>query len=287
MEGEEILQLFKLNNCNIENIVIEKDLSIAYDQIIKKDFDFVFLALTEDIPIQDLLDMMHIPYNGSSRLATTISMDKVLTKELVQSINVLTPKYFYTRDKFDVKLFMKNIKEMKFPIIIKPGNLGTSIGLSFINSSEQLISGIERCLRYSNYILAEEFIDGVEVTIPMMGDNFFGIVEIHSEKKLYDNESKMGDLREQICPSKLPKKIQDDILEQSKQIYKLLNCDGLVRIDGIVSENKFYFLEINTLPFMVGEDAPVQVAKKLYNMNKLDFLIFIIIHRLNKDESSL
>lgn len=280
MEGEEIYKLFKSNNFDIQHIIIEKDFPNACNQIMNKDFDFVFISLAEDVPVQDVLDMMHIPYNGSSVLATTISMDKVLTKQLVQSIGVLTPKYFYTRNQLGMELFLNNIKKLKFPIVIKPGNIGTSIGISFVNSDKQLMSGVEQCLKYSDYILAEEFIDGIEVTIPMMGDNFIGIVEIHPKKKLYDNESKMDNLREQICPSKLPKKIQDDILKQAKQIYNLLGCESLVRIDGIIFKNEFYFLEINTLPFVVGTDAPVQVATKLYNMDKLKFLISIIENKL-------
>lgn len=234
MEGEEIYQLFKSNNFDIQHIIIDKDLSAACDKIIATKLDFAFLALTEDIPVQDMLDMMHIPYNGSSRMATSISIDKVLTKQLIESIGVLTPQYFYTRDKSGIEVFLNNVKKMKFPIVIKPGNLGTSIGISFVNSKEQLMPAIEQCLQYSNYILAEEFIDGVEVTIPMMGDNFIGIVEIHPEKKLYDNESKMDNLREQVCPSQLPKNVQDDVLKQAKQIYKILGCEGLVRIDGII-----------------------------------------------------
>ena len=282
MEGEEIYKLFKSNDFNIQHIIIDKDLSAAGDKIINAEFDFAFLALTEDVPVQDLLDMMHIPYNGSSRLATTVSMDKVLTKQLVQSIGVLTPKYFHTRNQSGMELFLSEVKKMNFPIVIKPGNLGTSIGISFVNSDEQLMPAIERCLQYSNYILAEEFIDGIEVTIPMMGDNFIGIVEIHPEKKLYDNESKIDNLREQICPSQLPEKIQNDILKQAKQIYKLLGCEGMIRIDGIILRDKFYFLEINTLPYMVGTDAPIQVATKLYNMDKLKFLTSIIENKLSK-----
>ena len=281
IEGEEIYKLFKANSFNIQHIIIEKNLSTALNQIINANLNFAFLALTEDIPIQDVLDMMHVPYNGSSRLATTVSMDKVLTKKLVQSLGISTPPYHYVlNNKLNSKLFARSVRQMKFPLIIKPGNLGTSIGISFVNSVKQLKSSIDKCLKYSNYILAEEFIDGLEITIPMMGDDFFGIVEIHPEKKLYDNESKIDNLREQICPTQLSNEIQKIIFDQANQIYKLLGCEGLIRIDGMIRKNKFYFFELNTLPFMVGTDAPIQVAIKLYNMSKLEFLISIIRNKI-------
>jgi D-alanine-D-alanine ligase len=280
MEGEEIYKLFKSIDLNVKHIIVDNNLDKACEEIINNKFDFAFISLTEDLPIQDLLETLHIPYNGSPRMPTAISIDKILTKIIVKGLDILTPNYCYMKHISDMELFMENASKLRFPVVVKPGNLGTSIGIYFVNSYEQLRSAVEKSLEYSNYIIAEEFIDGTEVTIPIMGDDFVGIVEIHPEKTLYDNDSKMNNLRKQICPSNLPVNLQNDLLEKAKTIYKSMGCKGLARIDGIVVADRFYFLELNTLPFMVGTDAPIQVANKLYNLDKLQFLFSIIRNKL-------
>ena len=115
MEGEEIYQILKINNLNVRRIIVNENLSSACTEILNEKFDFAFLALTEDVPIQDVLDMVHVAYSGSPRLATSISMDKVLTKQLVQSIGVLTSPYLCAREEQGVEHFIKDIlKKLKF-----------------------------------------------------------------------------------------------------------------------------------------------------------------------------
>lgn len=278
IEGEEIYNILYEHDINVVKIILDNELTTCYRSLAKKKLDFAFLALTEDIPIQDVLDMFGIPYSGSDRLTTTLSMDKVLVKQLVQSWGMKTPKCVYLRPDMERDAFVNSItKQLNFPIVLKPADLGTSVGVSFIQKKQRIKQCVDSCLSYSRYLLAEEFIDGTEVTIPMMGDNFWGIVEIHpTQRKTYDYRAKMDNFRKQIYPSTLPQRVQKQIKSQTEKIYELLGCKGLVRIDGIVRNSTLYFLEVNTLPFMVGSCAPAYIAKNRFGMSKFEFLVEIL-----------
>jgi len=288
LEGEEIFQILSKQGISVKKIFIDGDLAQAYKILSSDHIDFAFLSVPEDLPIQDVLEMLHIPYTGSSRLPTALCMDKVLTKRLVESLGIETPsfasqKFFVDKDYSpQIAQFKKEIiSKLHFPCVVKPANLGTSIGIRVVQDEEALGPAIENCLEVSSSILVEEFIEGREITLPMMGNDFFGVVEIQPTKNnFYDNTAKMDNLRTQICPAELESEMYTLIKQKAHTLYTYFNCKGLIRIDAILREGKMYFLEINTLPFMVGECAPVQVATKMYHLSKLDFIFRIIKENL-------
>lgn len=282
LEGQEIYHILQKNGFNVTKIILEDDLKACYREICLAGLDFAFLSVPEDVPVQDVLDMVGVAYNGSARLATALCMDKILTKQLVESYGARTPRYAYYAPGIEVSTFMRATGKLQFPLVLKPANLGTSVGLNFARSIEELEPNLQKTLQYSKQVLAEEFIEGTEITIPMMGEKFFGIVDIHPFGKMYDNRAKMDSLRKQVFPSRLPHGMQENIISQAGTIYEALGCAGLIRIDGIVKEDSFYFLEVNTLPFLVGECAPVQVAQIRYNLSKLQLLEMIILEGMNR-----
>jgi len=288
LEGEEIFQLLTEQGMSVQKIFIESDLFEAYKILASSHIDFAFLSVPEDLPIQDILEMFHIPYTGSRRLPTALCMDKVLTKHLVQSLDIDTPafvskKFFEDRDYApQIAQFISEIlSELSLPCVVKPANLGTSLGIHVAQTKEDLASALEQALEYSSYILVEEFIEEREITIPMMGSDFFGVVEIVPTKSpIYDNTAKMDNLRTQICPAELDEDMYKKIKATATRLYTYFNCKGLIRIDAIVRGGQMYFLEINTLPFLVGQCAPIQVATQIYHISKFDFILRVIKENL-------
>ena len=288
LEGEEIFQILSEQGIEVKKIFIDGDLFEVYKILSSTHIDFAFLSVPEDLPIQDLLEMLHIPYTGSKRLPTALCMDKVLTKRLVQSLGIITPRFvagkFIEDENYSPQIAQfkaEILAGLQFPCVVKPANLGTSIGITIVKSQKELVSAIEMALDYSSSLLVEEFIEGREITIPMMGTDFFGVVEIRPTKSsIYDNTAKMDNLRTQICPADFSDDMYKTIKEQANTLYTYFGCKGLIRIDAILREGMMYFLEINTLPFLVGQCAPVQVARYNYHLSKLDFVLRVIKENL-------
>ena len=214
--------------------------------------DFIFIALHggkgENGVIQGLLDSLNILYNGSGVLASSLGMEKSLTKQLVRSYGIQTP---------DWKVFT-NINESEnyipdeFPIVVKPSADGSTIGLSFVTNQTEITEAVSFANKYNGDVMIENYIDGRELTVSIIGEQIFPIVEILPKHKFYDYECKyQKGMSDYICPAELPIKLTNKIQNIALKVFKILQCSGYARADFILDKNNNpWFLEINTLPGM-------------------------------------
>jgi len=223
------------------------------------DFDVVFLALHggkgENGSIQNLLELARKPYTGSDMKASAIAMDKATSKRLFESEGIATPKW----KSYDIKSGMieeKTIKEIKkhfkFPIIVKPNDGGSTIGLTKVSKPKELMTALEISLKESNCLLVEDYIAGRELTVPVMDGQALPVIEIIPQNGLYDYEAKYTKGKtEYIVPAKIPSKLAKKMQQAAVRVYEIIGASGLARVDFMLNKSgKFYCLEINTLPGM-------------------------------------
>lgn len=238
----------------------------------KKEFDLadlVFLGLHgkwgEDGTVQAILDLKGIKYTGSKTLASAVTMDKILSKILFDEYNIPTPKWFsFRNDEITSEDVIKKIEtEIGYPAIIKPNDQGSTVGLSICRKRDDVKNALLLAKDYSEKILVEEFIPGRELTVGIIGDTALPVLEIKPKHEIYDYECKYtSGMSEYIVPADIPNEISKQLQKISLKAFKVLECEGYARIDFRLSpDNKFYLLEINTLPGMTSLSLVPKMAK--------------------------
>ena len=228
--------------------------------------DIIFNALHgqfgEDGYIQTILETQKIPYTHSGVIASSIAMDKEISKKIFIKNKILTPKYI----KFDYKKNKKNIikiieKKLKFPVVIKPINEGSSVHV-YICNKKNIIKNLKILSMY-NQVLIEEFIAGREIQVAIMGTKILGAIELKPKRKFYDYEAKYNSnaKTEHIIPVSLSKKDLKKIRTITRKAHQLIGCKGVTRSDFKFYKGKFYLLEINTQPGMTKLSLVPEIAK--------------------------
>ncbi len=218
------------------------------------EFDAVIIMLHggngENGVIQGILNYLKLPYNGSGVMASAIAMDKYRTK-LIWANKIQMPIWQYvTKQQFDAHDFNLNID---LPVIVKPANGGSTIGLSKVYNFEELTPAIHLAFSYDAYVLVEELIIGDEYSITLDNNNIYPIVHIKAQNNNYDYQNKyFTDTTEYVCPSNLDMIMINKINKQARIAYELIGADGIVRIDFMVNHIQEYFLEMNTLAGMTS-----------------------------------
>ncbi len=233
------------------------------------DVDIVFIGLHgkwgEDGAIQSLLELRGIKYTGSKILASSISMDKAMSKILFQHYDVLTPKWLIAeKNKFKIDSIKKNIdKNFGYPCVIKPNDQGSTVGLTICNDSASVEEAINLSLEFSNKALIEEYIPGRELTVAILENKALPVLEIKPKHNLYDYECKYtSGMSEYIVPANIPKNIFEKIQSQSLLAFNSLGCETYSRVDFRLTENnEAYCLEVNTLPGMTATSLVPKMAK--------------------------
>ena len=227
--------------------------------------DIIFNALHgqfgEDGYIQTILETQKIPYTHSGVIASSIAMDKEISKKIFIKNKILTPKYIkfnYKKNKINV---IKTIeKKFKFPVVIKPINEGSSVHVH-ICSKKNIIKNL-KTLRIYNEILIEEFIPGREIQVAIMGNKSIGAIELKPKRKFYDYEAKYSSnaKTKHIIPVSLCKKDLQKITTITLKAHQLIGCKGVTRSDFKFYKGKFYLLEINTQPGMTKLSLVPEIA---------------------------
>ena len=215
----------------------------------------------EDGYIQTILETTGIPYTHSGVIASAIAMDKELSKKIFLKNNILTPKYIlysYDISKFDLLKLIK--KKLKFPVVIKPINEGSSVNV-FICSKNNFFKKIKLLKDYKKIII-EEFIPGQEIQAAIIGSKKLGAIELRPKRKFYDYEAKynLKAKTEHIIPANLTKNNYDKLMNISLKAHKLIGCSGVTRSDFKFYKGKFYLLEINTQPGMTNLSLVPEIA---------------------------
>ena len=216
----------------------------------------------EDGYIQTILEGFKIPYTHSGVIASSLAMDKAISKKIFIKNKINTPKYIkYSYEENNINL-IKNIEhKLKFPVVLKPINEGSSVNVYICTKKN--ISRVLSSMRMYNEIMIEEFIGGREIQVAIMGNKKLGAIELKPKRKFYDYKAKysVNAKTEHIIPVKLPKNKLNEVLNLSFKAHKIIGCKGVTRSDFKFYKNKFYLLEINTQPGMTKLSLVPEIAK--------------------------
>jgi D-alanine-D-alanine ligase len=233
------------------------------------DIDLVFLGLHgkwgEDGTIQSLLELRGKKYTGSKVLASSISMDKTMSKILFQHYGIKTPKWItLTNNRFDVTLVPGMIKEkFGYPCVIKPNDQGSTVGLTICKEESEVAAAIKLALEFSDKAVIEEFIEGHELTVGIIENTALPVLEIKPKHGLYDYECKYTHgMSEYIVPAQIPQDVFENLQKQALLAFHSLGCEGYSRVDFRVNSKwETYCLEVNTLPGMTSTSLVPKMAK--------------------------
>ena len=260
--GKQVANELKINKYSV--MTCEPDHALLKNIKLFKP-DVIFNALHgqfgEDGYIQTILEIQKIPYTHSGVIASSIAMDKEISKKIFIQNKILTPKYI----KFDYKKNKTNIikdieKKLKFPVIIKPINEGSSVHV-YICTKKNIVKNLKKLSIY-NQILIEEFIGGREIQVAIMGTKTLGAIELEPKRKFYDYEAKYNSnaKTKHIIPVNIDKKDLQKITTITRKVHQLIGCKGVTRSDFKFYKGKFYLLEINTQPGMTKLSLVPEIA---------------------------
>ncbi|MBN2667901.1 MAG: D-alanine--D-alanine ligase [Bacteroidales bacterium] len=262
-------------------IVNKDDFSFTY-QGTKIKFDFALIMIHgtpgEDGKLQSYFDILKIPYSSPNAFSSALTFNKIACKAFLKNYNVNMAESLLIRQgqSYDEKLI---IEKVGIPCFVKPNAGGSSFGTSKVKRAEDLKTAIEFAFKEDNEVIIESFIDGVEVSngVYISKNNYYRlpVTEIDTDNEFFDYDAKYSGKTREITPARLSDSLMEEIKDQTKLIYEVLNCKGIVRVDYIVQNNVPYFLEINTVPGMSSESiVPKQV--RFMNLNLSDLFTELI-----------
>jgi len=261
--GKEVLKELKKNGYKV--LTSEPNLELSKN-LIKYKPDIIFNALHgqfgEDGYIQTILEAQKIPYTHSGAIASSIAMDKEISKKIFLQNNILTPKYIkYIFVKKDKTIIKKIEKKLKFPVVIKPINEGSSVHV-YICNKKNLLRRLKK-LEYYKEILIEEFIPGREIQVAIMGKKKLGAIELKPKREFYDYEAKYNPKSntKHIIPVNITKKEFKTVTDIALKAHKVIGCKGVTRSDFKFFKGKFYLLELNTQPGMTKLSLVPEIAR--------------------------
>jgi len=275
--GKEVLK--ELKKKNYRAITCEPD-----DNLLKniKSFkpNIIFNALHgqfgEDGYIQAILESQKIPYTHSGVIASSIAMDKEVSKKIFLQNNILTPKYMkFVYAKNEKNIIKKIDDKLKFPVVIKPINEGSSVHV-YICEKNNILKKLKLLSSYKE-ILIEEFIAGREIQVAIMGKKKLGTIELKPKRKFYDYEAKYNPKArtKHIIPVRLEKKDLEKIMNIAMKAHNLIGCKGVTRSDFKFYKDKFYLLELNTQPGMTKLSLVPEIAnyKGISFINLIEWIL--------------
>ena len=218
----------------------------------------------EDGFVQSILESLKIPYTHSGVLSSSLAMDKELSRLIFIKNNLKVPKYFLLQKDHQGNSNKKfNNKKIKFPIVIKPINEGSSLGVSICKNKKQFTSKYKKLKENYDRILVEEYIPGREIQVAVMGEKALGAIELVPRRQFYDYTAKYSNSAQtqHIMPAPLSPKKYKEILGLAKKAHELLGCRGITRSDFRFFKNKFYLLETNTQPGLTKLSLVPEIAQ--------------------------
>ena len=236
-------------------------------------FQRCFIALHgrhgEDGTVQGALELLGIPYTGSGVMASAIAMDKVMTKRIWTAEQLPTPRYVWLAPDQQGNERVREVPdELGLPLIVKPPREGSSIGVTKVRGYSQMQDAVTLSARYDADVLCEEFIDGEEVTCPVLGDGAgaraLPVIRIVAPDGAYDYQNKyFTDEVKYLCPSGLPEAEEREIQRIVLASYRALGCRGWGRADLMIraSDRKPFLLEMNTSPGMTSHSLVPMSAR--------------------------
>ncbi len=240
-----------------------------FNLINEKNVDVIFNALHgrdgEDGVAQSYFEYLKIPYTHSGVISSFNAMNKAISKKIFLKNKIKIPKFFLVNkynynDKYILKSIKKN--EMNFPIVSKPVNEGSSLGVEVCKNKDKLFKAIKNLIKKYKELLVEEYIGGQEVQVAVINGTPLGAIELIPKRLFYDYKAKYTKKAKtkHLMPARLNKKNYNEVLKIAVKTHKALNCRGVTRSDFKFYKNRFYLLEINTQPGMTNLSLVPEIA---------------------------
>ncbi len=253
--GRAVYESLKSRGMDVVAVDIQTDEWEINQRLIREaNIDVAFIALHgafgEDGQIQAMLEQMNIPYTGSDPAASRLAINKIASRQIFQRAGLNVPKYIVVQSKEDKRLYSEIAKVLLPPFVVKPATQGSSIGLSIVDSPQQLSKAVEYATRFDKYIIIEEYIKGREITVAILGDTALPPIEIFPKNKFYDYEAKykLGK-SDYAVPAELTFRLSTCVQRVAQIAHRLLGCFGFSRVDmRIDTEDTVFVLEVNSIP---------------------------------------
>lgn len=251
-----------LRSKGVDAHAIDADRNVL-ETIQSGDFDCVFNILHgrggEDGVLQGALDLLQIPYTGCGVMASAISMDKLMTKRIWTGSGLSTPAYAVLKDDTD---FDAVVSEYGLPLMVKPADEGSSVGMSKVTRADQLPDAYANAKQYDSTVFAEQWVDGTEYTISIVGDEVLPIIRVETDSVFYDYEAKyQSDETRYLCPCGLAADEEQRMQSLAKQAFDMLGAKGWGRIDLMQdAQGKAWLIELNTVPGMTNHSLVPKAA---------------------------
>lgn len=253
LSGRAISQALKRKGHEVElvdmtDMLLRKGSLLDFTGAIRPDVAFLAVHGThaEDGAIQGLFELLHIPYTGSAILASALAIDKDRTKSLLSAEGIRVPK----------GQFIESLEEeihIQAPAVIKPNREGSTVGLTFAETQDEILEGVKRALQYPGGCLIEEWIRGVEISVPVLCGEPLPPVEIRPLKGTYDFANKYTPgATEEIVPAEIAPELIESSQKIAQAAHKILGCEGATRTDMMIRGSEIFVLEVNTLPGMTS-----------------------------------
>jgi D-alanine-D-alanine ligase len=237
-----------------------------YKQKVKLIFNALHGRDGEDGIAQSYFEYFRIPYTHSGVTSSMNAMDKIISKRIFKKNNLLTPNYIALNSvnykKYLKKKFFVNLN-FNYPMVVKPSNEGSSIGVEICKNFNQLKISIVKLMKNYKTLIVEKYIAGQEIQVAVINGKALGAIELKPRRKFYDYKAKYSKsaLTRHIMPADINKNNYNNVLKLAEKAHHVLNCKGVTRSDFKLINNKFYLLEINTQPGMTNLSLVPEIAK--------------------------
>ena len=274
--GKACIQALKKKNYKVSSLDPKnKNLNL----INKSKFDVIFNALHgkdgEDGVAQSYFEYLKIPYTHSGVVSSYNAMNKLISKKIFKKNKIRTPKYFSIDKKYKIAFINKDlkIKKINYPIIIKPTNEGSSLGVELCQNKKELIKSINKLKTKYDELMLEQYIGGQEIQVAILNGKPLGAIELEPKRTFYDYKAKYTKAAKtkHIMPARLSKIKNAEVLKIAKKTHNAFNCRGVTRADFKFFKNNFYLLEINTQPGMTSLSLVPEIAS--YKGIKFELLV--------------
>jgi len=272
--GQRISNALRALGHNVTKLDIDRSI---IDNLTSGRFDLAYIALHgkdgEDGTIQEILEVLGIPYTGPGVYPNVLSFDKINSKQIFNDLEIPAPDFYFLnassfRELGASKLLSHIVKKLGLPLVVKPSAQGSALGIKLIEKEEDLSNAIISALGYSKKIILEQYIEGIELAVSIIGDKkpeALPVVEIVPENNFFDFESRSKVGKTEYF---IPARIQDDemkkVIDTALSVHGALKCTKLSRVDIIMDKKSRipYVLELNTSPGMTDTSLLPMAAKE-------------------------
>lgn len=264
-------KILKENGVTPKFIILDKTADLL-PQLEDLNVDFALVMMSEEVPIQPILDTLGIPYNGSSNMVTALSLNKDFIKIILDKYGVTVPKdVIYEKGKKLPKI------NFSLPYVVKPMRCGSSCGVSLVKTVDQLNKACELAFKHDSKILIEEYINGEEVTIPVIGDFIMNPVKIFSPSGIWDEERKNNLQVEMLAVKPEEKVLMQEVNYVVKSMRDIFELESFWRVDTIFKDGKLYVLELNTQPCLAGgKNGVLPTSERAMGWTHFDFVSKVV-----------